>query len=369
MTTIRALERADLEGAVAVFDLMLGSGRGRAEPAHVEFFRRTLFEGPWADLELPSLVAEDDDGTIVGFMTVSPRRMRLGSRAVRMAVCADLCVMPEAQRRAIGVRLVQRALQGPQDAALSDTASEVVRRVWTRLGGTAVPVTAIDWVRVFAPWRIGAQRAEAHLHRPRARRTLARGAAGLDRATVIAARGLLAAPAPATGGEEPLTARVLVDALPAVSHGMALRPDYDEAYVAWLIGELARVPARGELVASLVRHGGAPSGDGRRIAGWYVYHLLPGRACEVLAVAAPNHADLELVLDHLFADAYRRGAAALRGRLEPRLVGAVARRRCRLRYGGPALLHTRDAELAQAVLAGDALLTRLEGEWAGGPLA
>jgi len=365
MTAIRALERADLESAVAVFDLMLGSGRGRAEPALVDFFARTLFESPWADPELPSLVAEDDNGTIVGFMTISPRRMRLGTRPVRMAVCADLCVTPEAQRGAVGVRLLKRALEGPQDAAISDTASEPVRRMWTRLGGSTVPVSAIDWVRVFAPWRIRARRAEAHLHRPRARRTLELAAAGLDQATLAAARGYLAARPPATGADEPLTARTLIEALPAVSNRMALRPDYDEAYIAWLFGELARVPARGELVAHLVSRGGAPSGGGRRVAGWYVYHLRPGKLCEVLAVAAPNDADVELVLDHLIAHAHRHHAAALRGRLEPRLVGAVARRRCQLWYGGSALLHTRNDELGHAVLAGDALLTRLEGEWAG----
>ena len=363
MTAIRALERADLERAVAVFDAMLGSGQGRPEPALVEFFSRTVFEDPWVDPELPSLVAEDDDGTIVGFMTVSPRRMRLASRPVRLAVCANLCATPEAQRRAVGVRLMQRALQGPQDASVSDSASDVARRMWMRLGGSSVPVSAIEWVRVFAPWKTGAQHVDAHLHRPRARRTLDWAAAGLDRATATAAPGFLAAPPPETGDEEALTARALVEALPAVGNHMALRPDYDETYVAWLFGELERMPARGELVARLVRRSGSPSAGRRRVAGWYVYHLRAGKRCEVLAVAAPNDADVELVIDHLFAHAHRHGAIALRGRLEPRLVDAVTRRRCLLRHGGPALVHTHDIELARAVLAGDALLTRLEGEW------
>ncbi|MEJ7894871.1 MAG: hypothetical protein WKF94_19725 [Solirubrobacteraceae bacterium] len=368
MTSIRALVPADLERAVAVFDARLGSGRGRAEPAVVAFFSRTVFEDPWADPELPSLVAEDDDGRIVGFMTISARRMRLASRPVRLAVCANLCVTPEAERRATGIRLMQRALQGPQDMAVSDSASDGARRMWMRLGGTTLPVSAIEWVRVFAPWRTGAQRAEARLSRPRARRALGCAAAALDRATVIAAPGLLVAPPSATGGEEPLTPRALVEALPAVADRVALRPDYDEAYAAWLLGELARVPARGELVARLVRRSGSPSGGPGRIAGWYVYHLHAGRRCDVLTVAAPNESDVELVVDHLFAHAQRHGAAALRGRLEPRLVNAVTRRRCLLRHGGPALLHTHDGELARAVLAGDALLTRLEGEWAASPV-
>jgi len=363
MTAIRALEQPDLERAAAVFDLMLGSGRGRPEPAFVDFLTRALFEDPWADPELPSLLAEDDDGTIVGFMTISPRRMRLASRPVRIAVCANLAVTPEGQRRAVGVRLMQRALQGPQDAAISDSASEVVRRMWMRLGGSTVPLSSVHWVRVFAPWRTGSQLASAGLRRARARQTLERAATGLDRATGAVAHGFLVPPPPATGEVEPLTARLLVEALPVVSAHMALSPDYDEAYTAWLLGELARVPARGELVAHLVRRCGGRSGGGPRIAGWYVYHLRPEKRSEVLAIAAPNHADVELVLDHLFAHAHRHGAAALRGRLEPRLVEALTRRRCVLWYGWPALLHTLDAELARAVLAGDALLTRLEGEW------
>jgi len=211
---------------------------------------------------------------------------------------------------------------------------------------STVPLSAIHWVRVFAPWRTGSQLASAGLRRARARQTLERAATGLDRATVAVAHGFLVPPPPATGEVEPLTARLLVEALPAVSAHMALAPDYDEAYAAWLLGELARVPARGELVAHLVRRCGGRSGGGPRIAGWYVYHLRPGKRSEVLAIAAPNHADVELVLDHLFAHAHRHGAAALRGRLEPSpgggphaaplravvwLAGAPAHARCRAR--------------------------------------
>ncbi|MDQ3850183.1 MAG: GNAT family N-acetyltransferase, partial [Actinomycetota bacterium] len=182
MTAIRPIERADLERAAAVFDLMLGSGHGRPERGLVEFFAGALFEDPWADPEMPSLVAEDDHGKIVGVMTISSRRMRLGQRPVRIAVCGNLAVTPEGQRRAIGVRLLQRALEGPQDAAISDTASEVVRRMWIRLGGSTVPLSAIHWVRVFAPWRTGFEVGGVRLRRTRARRTLERVAGGLDRA-------------------------------------------------------------------------------------------------------------------------------------------------------------------------------------------
>lgn len=362
MTVIRPLTAADLPAAVAVFDARLGSGRGVAEPALMDSFTRTLFENPWADPELPSLVAEDDTGAVVGMITVGARRMRLGERPVRLAVLADLCVTPEAERTAAGVRLLQHALRGPQDASISDTASDAARRIWLRLGGSTVPISAITWVRLFGPWRTGLLHAGARTHRRGDRRVPHRAAAALDRATARAWSRAAAPPAPALGEREPLTPENLIAALPAVGRGLALVPDYDAAYAAWLLAELERVRARGELVAQAVWRGGAA---GRRVAGYFVYHLRPGRRSDVLAVAAGSEADTELVLDHLLDDAHRRGAAMLRGRMEPRLASAVIARGCLLSPSSHALLSTGDAELARAVLAGDALLTRMEGEWAG----
>jgi GNAT superfamily N-acetyltransferase len=324
-----------------------------------EFFARMLFEDPWADPDLPSLVATED-GRIVGAITIGARRMRLGSRPVRLAVCGNLAVTPDARRRAVGVRLLQRALRGPQDATISDTASDAVRRMWIRLGGTTVPVSGVHWVRPFAPGRLAAELAGARVRRPRGRRALARLGGTLDLAgSALAGRSLAPPPAP-PAVVEPLDARSLLAALPSVARGLSLQPAYDDAYLRWLFDQLERMPARGRLVAHLVHHPGP-----RRPAGWYAYRLCPGRRSDVLAVAAPTEAELGLVLDHLISHAHRHGAAGLRGRFEPSLVGPLVRRGCLPWYGWPSLLHTADAEIGCAVLAGDALLTRLEGEWSG----
>jgi hypothetical protein len=82
----------------------------------------------------------------------------------------------------------------------------------------------------------------------------------------------------------------------------------------------------------------------------------------VLQVVAARRG-VDRVLDDLFAHARRNGAALLRGRLEPSLVDALARRRCVLRYNGAALVHSRHPEILRALGAGEALLTRLDGEW------
>jgi hypothetical protein len=68
-------------------------------------------------------------------------------------------------------------------------------------------------------------------------------------------------------------------------------------------------------------------------------------------------------VDHLFHDARANGSAALRGRLETRLLEPLARRRCILRYGGGFLVHSRDSRLLNAIAYGKALITRMDGEW------
>jgi hypothetical protein len=69
-------------------------------------------------------------------------------------------------------------------------------------------------------------------------------------------------------------------------------------------------------------------------------------------------------LQRLLADAWRHGAVAVRGRLDPRHVQELSDQHCWLRQEGPrTLAHSRDAEIMAAIQLGDATLSRLEGEW------
>jgi len=59
-----------------------------------------------------------------------------------------------------------------------------------------------------------------------------------------------------------------------------------------------------------------------------------------------------------------RGAAALRGRLDPRYVQELSHRHCWSRWDGPwTLVHSRHADVMAAIEQGDAFLSRLEGGW------
>jgi hypothetical protein len=69
-------------------------------------------------------------------------------------------------------------------------------------------------------------------------------------------------------------------------------------------------------------------------------------------------------LQRLLVDAWRNGATAVRGRLDPRHAQELSDRHCWFRREGAwTLVHSRHADLTAAIHQGNAFLSRLEGEW------
>lgn len=256
-------------------------------------------------------------------------------------------------------------LDGPQDLTITDGATDAVRRMWEAFGGHVVHLGVLSFVRLFRPWSLGS---DLLLERRISRRLAppVRGLSrGLDRVTELAAPRRLRPERPSVASE-PLTPALLLAHAESVAAPARLRTAYDAGYVSWLFDELRRVEARGTLWADGVPRGPLwaelVSSDGR-VDGWYVCHLRRGGFCRVLQFAStPRGADT--VFAQLSFRARELRAAALYGRLEPRLVGPVTASRCLIRPSdGRLLVHARDAELAGAVRAGDAFLTRMDGEW------
>jgi hypothetical protein len=142
-----------------------------------------------------------------------------------------------------------------------------------------------------------------------------------------------------------------------VAASVRLYPDYDTAFLRWLFREMALTTTHGALRRALVRDA---KGD---VLGWYVYYLKPGGISQVIQVAARPRR-IGDVLDHLFFEAQAAGSGALQGRLEPRLLEPLSHRHVLLHPSGYlALVHARNNHLLEAIATGDALLTRMEGDW------
>src|SRR3954452_13172150 len=147
--TIRPLARDDLPAVGA-----LVSARLAPPPARdlERFLAATLFEDPWADPELPSLVAEQD-GAVAGFVARQPRRLELDGEPLQAVCCSHLTVAPEHRAGALAARLARAALDGPQRLTYSDAASDLVVRLWRVLGGDVDNARSSDWVIALRPWR------------------------------------------------------------------------------------------------------------------------------------------------------------------------------------------------------------------------
>lgn len=322
--------------------------------SYERYFDEVFLNGPWSNDRIRSLVYDEGDGRIAGFLGVIPRPMLWNDTPVQMAVCSQFVVDPQ-RRGQVGLRLLAEHFKGPQDLSISDEANEGTRRVWEARGGGACPSYCVRWIRVLRPARFALSVA--------ARRkrfvTLARGCAPIARIVDAAAtrwrNGPFRPPAPGAAGEE-LDDVTLLTALPELAGSRTLRPQLDRRSWRWTLER-----------AGLGRSGGGfhkvavPDGGG--IAGWYIYRLDTSGMGEVLQMAARSRR-VDEVFGHLLQHAWQRGALALAGRLDPPLFKELSDRYCLFRFAGSSMLvHARRPELLQPLYSGDAFLTRLEGEW------
>jgi GNAT superfamily N-acetyltransferase len=354
VTEIRALERKDLPQVAGLVELAFRSGSKVPPPGLATYLERLLLGHPWVDPEIPSLVAVDETEQIVGCLGSHVRRFRYEGEPIRVAVSGQLVVDPVARRRALGAFLMRRYLDGPQDLTLTDTASVTARRMWEGFGGATVHLGRIGWVRLFRPLRFGTE----YLLRDHERwRGVARSAvAPFDAVSARLTAGRWAIPRPEVVAE-PLRPDGLVAALPSVLGAVRFRPDYDVEFLEWLFGELDAVRSRGRPIGFVLRdrHG--------RTLGWYLYFLRRDGISQVLQIVAGER-DVAPVLDHLLEHARVNGATAVQGRVEPNLIEVLAERGCLLHASGyRVLVHARDEGIVHAIDSGDAVLSRLDGDW------
>lgn len=361
MSGIRPLQRGDVPQVAALYERVMRSRTRVPPPGLGEYFERTFLDHPWADANIGSLVYEDDSGRLIGFIGSSARRLRFDGRPIRMACSGPLVADPDVGVQGVGVFLLRRYLAGPQDLTITDGATDLVARIWERLGGQTAHLSCIRWTRLFRPLRATADHFLAGSPgRSRLRRLARPVCAAVDALARLPASPFRPVARPKVVGES-LTPDALLEHLPAFTRPLRLAPDYDGEFLTWLFHEMRAVKSRGTLTAAGVRD------ESRRLLGWYVYYLRRDGLCQVLQIVGKEGRVGE-VIDHLFYSAQESGAPGLTGRLEPRLFAPLSERRCMLHRHRNllALAHARDPAIVQAILSGQALLTRMEGEtWFG----
>ena len=359
MNAVREFRREDTADVARLWLRVFRQGDARAAAPLQEYFGDILFESPWADPALPSLVYEEDGLGIVGFLGVIPRRMTFNQQRVKVAVATQLMV-DERARSYPGVKLLRRFFAGPQDLSFSDGANEFAERLWRSCGGEAALLYSLNWNRILRPVQYAGARLRQRGGRAYAlaARVLSPACQGLDALAARTAPGARWLPERTnlTIEDDPPDATLLW-CIEHLGGGRALRPDYDLRYFRWLLKRAGEKRMYGALTRTVVR---TPGGD---IAGWYLYYLERGGVGQVLQFGARRDA-VRSVLNSLFHRAREEGAIAISGELDPRYMKEIATTRCQFACPGYSVLaHSRNADILNAVHAGNAFLTRLEGEW------
>ena len=357
--SIRPFLREDIPQVADMFRrLLLGDlppFRRLSLAALPAYFEEIFFHNPWYDEAISSLVYQERDGKIIGFLGVTPRRMLFLDKPVRVAVSFHFMVEPESRSSMAGVKLLRAFFAGPQDLSLTDGAGHVGRRIWEGVGGSTAWAYSLLWTRILRP----AQYAVDLLARRKALSPLAHALSPVRNLADAAARRMLPRyfpDAPPQCFEEDLDVETLLRHLPQLSKIAALKPVYDEQSLRWLLQHAKQMKLHGDFMTALVRD------RSREVIGWFMYYLKPGGAGTVFQFAARKGAISE-ILDSLFNHAWRRGASAITGRLYPHYMQELSDKRCYFhRDGSWVLVHSNNDKLLDVIQRGDAFLTALEGE-------
>jgi hypothetical protein len=359
MGSVRPFVERDIPQVASLTWRFLHGGGGPPPQTMESYFRELFFHSPFSNSALPSLVYEGDRGTIDGFLGVVSRRMSLHGKPIEAAVSTYLIVHPESRSKMAALQLIHSFVSRKQDLAITDTANRLTHKVWTGIGGSTARLYAMHWSRPLRPSLYALYALSRRF-----------GSSPLFKAFILGSKPICRildtiitripsspySPRASMFLEEELTVGTLLSCLHDLSKAHSFVPEYDRDSLTWLLDFMGRMNGFGRLRKVLLRN------EQRKIAGWYIYYVKKGGIGEVVQLGA-KHSSIHAVLDHLSYDAWTRGVIALHGRLEPHLTQELSEKDCLIFLGNRLLVHSRNPEVTQLIQTGNALLTRLDGEW------
>lgn len=363
MSEIRPLSAGDLPAVARLYRATLQRRSSPPPQALEDYFRALFLEGPFADPAIPSLVAVEN-GALQGFIGATAQPFSKGDRTFKAAIASSLMVEDHDANPILGVRLLKAFLSGAQDISLTETASGATLAIWRQLGGHMLDQHSLDWVRVLSPARFGLELLGGRL---KGLRLLSPLAKAIDAKIVRRAEPGVHAqwigladdfkPAKPIAVEEITLAGAgpLVETL-IQAQGYDIRPQWSPEAMAFLMADVAQKPQFGPVRACAVKTpGGQP-------LGMFITYTTDRGHARLLQLLARRGQE-GLVADAMFADAAKRRAIAVEGRITPQVYPALIARRCYFMHRSASAVHGKDQALVDDFASGRGMFNGLVGEY------
>lgn len=360
MGQIRPLARDDLQTVADLLVRTFQRHQGVASPAMADYVGALFLELPDRQADIQPLIYEDDAGVVIGFMGMYAQQMQIGDKVLRAAIGHSLVVNPDAGDPTAGARLCRSFLQGPQDIAFSDRANTISTALWRGMGGLILPFYSLDWQRILRPAEAATFKVRRRLHLLGSTAPLLQAMDGLT-ARIARSRGRAVMEPPSFPSRPNGLSRSdvhieeLMKAIRVLVAEDVLYPVWSDAALRHQLEQAAQKRDLGPVVQQIVHDGSG------RLVGAYIYHLKPHGFAHVLHVLTRRQLAGQ-VIDILLVDAYERGAFAIGGRAQHRLIEPLAERHASFSSTSRLVFSASDPEVTAAALAGQAVFGGLVGE-------
>ncbi|MEX0721117.1 MAG: hypothetical protein WD059_10645 [Balneolaceae bacterium] len=298
-----------------------------------------------------SLVCSSSDGVIHGYLSVQMVEFNFKGSVVTGAILSDFMVNEKARSALVPMRMLQKALNGPQDFSFSEDAVQASRLLWCKLGGQiAFPYSTYYTI----PLRLlsfSIQMAGKNLS-PRLKKIAGTAAKKADKIMETFKVSPFYVPPRKELSVRKLNSQQLHEGLRSIITNHDLFPSVNSASLGSFLNLI-----RNE------RQYGKPEGvalcdsEGKTI-GWFIYYQSDSGRCNVIHAESLPGKEEELYIS-LKINALSKGAVNITGRLSPRQVGSSFSEQTISRPGGKwALVHSKNPEILHTIQTGKAFLTR-----------
>ncbi len=351
---ITAIQESDIEEVAAMSQIYFPGSKNVSLEYLIETIKLLYFTHENTTPEVSSLVSRSADGSINGFLGVTPSSFLYKDEKMVAAHSHHLMATEKGRSMLVPMRILQQFLSGSQDFSFADGSVESSKLLWERLGGSPSISNCIYYKVPLRPFSFASRMAENRVPRI-ASKVLGSFSGALDLVAKISRIPGFNRNKPMVS-LLPLTPELLLEALHLVKNNFSVFPLHNKLKLTQLFHLLGREQRYGAL------HKLALVDDQEGIVGWFIYYAKKRGICEVIQAVSISGKE-DVLFDTLTWHAFDQGGIELSGRLMPgHIRSSFTSKTISIPGRMWTLVHSSDPELKLEIQTGNAFLSRLEGD-------